>query len=98
MEGFGRSEAPTATHCNPLKGVNKVGSIGMPLPDVECRIVSLDDGVTELPQGEPGELCMRGPVMMSGYHNMPTETSNAIRDGWLYTGDIAYMDEEGYFF
>lgn len=98
MEGFGMSEAPTATHCNPFKGVNKVGSIGMPFPDVECRIVSLDDGVTDMPVGEVGELVMRGPAMMTGYHNMPTETANAIRDGWLYTGDIAKMDEEGYFY
>lgn len=98
MEGFGMSEAPTATHCNPLRGNNKVGSIGMPMPDVECRIVSLDDGVTDMPPGEPGELVIRGPVMMTGYHNMPTETTNTIRDGWLYTGDIAYMDEDGYFF
>jgi len=98
MEGFGMSEAPTATHCNPLKGPNKVGSIGMPLPDVECRIVSLDDGVTDVPPGEVGELVIHGPVMMTGYHNMPTETANTIRDGWLYTGDIARMDEDGYFF
>ncbi len=97
-EGFGMSEAPTATHCNPMQGVNKVGSIGMPFPDVECRIVSLDDGKTDMPVGEVGELVIRGPVMMTGYHNMPTETANAIRDGWLYTGDIARMDEEGYFY
>ncbi len=98
MEGFGMSEAPTATHCNPFQGVNKVGSIGLPFPDVECRIVSLDDEVTDVPIGEVGELVLRGPVMMTGYHNMPTETANAIRDGWLYTGDIARMDEDGYFY
>ena len=103
MEGFGMSEAPTATHCNPLKGVNKVGSIGMPFPDNDCEIISLDDGKTILPVGEVGELVMRGPVMMTGYHNMPTETANALReldDGkkWLFTGDIARMDEEGYFY
>ncbi len=98
LEGFGMSEAPTSTHCNPLRGVNKTGSIGMPFPDNECRIVSLDDEVSDVPVGEIGELVLRGPVMMSGYHNMPTETANAIRDGWLYTGDIARMDEEGYFY
>jgi len=98
MEGFGMSEAPTATHCNPLNGVNKTGSIGLPLPDVECRIVSLDDGTTEMPVGEVGELVMRGPAMMTGYHNMPTETANILRDGWLFTGDIARMDDEGYFY
>ena len=98
LEGFGMSEAPTSTHCNPLKGINKTGSIGMPFPDNECRIISLDDEVSDVPVGEIGELVLRGPVMMSGYHNMPTETANAIRDGWLYTGDIARMDEEGYFY
>src|SRR5574341_239890 len=98
MEGFGMSEAPTATHCNPLKGVNKEQSIGLPFPDVECRIVSLDDGVTDMPVGEIGELTMRGPVMMTCYHNMPTETANVLRDGWLYTGDIARMDEKGFFY
>ncbi len=98
MEGFGMSEAPTATHCNPLSGVNKTGSIGLPLPDVECKIISLDDGTTEMPIGDVGELVMRGPAMMTGYHNMPTETANMLRDGWLFTGDIARMDEEGYFY
>ncbi len=98
VEGFGMSEAPTATHCNPTKGVNKTGSIGMPFPDVECRIVDLDDGVTDLEVGEVGELVLRGPSLMTGYHNMPTETANTLRGGWLYTGDIARMDEDGYFF
>jgi long-chain acyl-CoA synthetase len=98
FEGFGLSEAPTATHCNPLKGVNKTGSIGMPLPEVDARIISLDDGVTVMPTGEIGELVIMGPQVMKGYHNMPTETTNVLRDGWLYTGDIAYMDEDGYFF
>lgn len=102
MEGFGMSEAPTATHCNPMLGVNKVGSIGLPFPDNESQIISLDDGKTVMPVGEVGELVMRGPVMMTGYHNMPTETANALRelDGkkWLFTGDIARMDESGYFY
>ncbi|MFM8320739.1 MAG: long-chain-fatty-acid--CoA ligase [Chloroflexota bacterium] len=97
FEGFGLSEAPTATHCNPLLGENKTGSIGMPLPDVDCKIISLEDEVSEVPQGEPGELVIRGPQVMKGYHNMPTETANTLRDGWLYTGDIAYMDPDGYF-
>ena len=92
------SETAVATHCNPVQGENKVGSIGMPMPDVECRIVSLDDSVTDVPVGEIGELIIRTPSLMVGYHNLPTETANAIRDGWLYTGDIARMDEEGYFF
>jgi len=103
FEAYGLSEAPTGTHCNPLLGVNKTGSIGMPLPNMECRIVSLDDGETDLPQGEIGELLLHGPQVMKGYHNMPTETANSLRkdkDGkvWLYTGDIVRMDEDGYFY
>lgn len=98
FEGYGLSEAPTATHCNPLFGQNPVGSIGLPLPDVDCRIVSLDDGTTVLPPGEIGELTLKGPQVMKGYHNMPTETANALRDGWLFTGDIARMEENGFFY
>jgi long-chain acyl-CoA synthetase len=98
FEGYGLSEAPTATHCNPLVGENRAGSIGLPLPDVDCRIVSLDDGVTVLPPGEIGELVIQGPQVMRGYHNMPTETTNTLQDGWLYTGDIARFDENGYFY
>ncbi|MBI3151551.1 MAG: long-chain fatty acid--CoA ligase [Chloroflexi bacterium] len=103
FEGYGLSEAPTATHCNPLSGENKTGSIGMPLPDVEVKIISLDDGETELQQGEIGEIVIHGPQVMKGYHNMPTETVNTLRqmaDGktWLFTGDIARVDEDGYFY
>jgi long-chain acyl-CoA synthetase len=103
FEGYGLSEAPTATHCNPLLGVNKTGSIGLPLPSVDVKIISLDDGETEMPQGEIGEIAIHGPQVMKGYHNMPTETANTLRemkDGkiWLFTGDIARMDEDGYFY
>src|SRR5258708_6852145 len=75
----------------------------MPLQDMEARIVSLDDGTTEIPVGEIGELIMWGPQMMTGYYNLPTETNNALRPGpdgkkWMYTGDIARMDEDGYFY
>jgi len=70
----------------------------MPFPDMDCKIVDLDDGETALAPGEVGELALKGPLLMKGYHNMPTETANVLRDGWLYTGDIAYMDEDGYFF
>jgi long-chain acyl-CoA synthetase len=80
-----------------MLGENRTGSIGLPFPDVDCRIVSLDDGVTVLETGEIGELVIKGPQVMKGYHNMPTETMNALREGWLYTGDIARMDEDGYF-
>ncbi|HEX9680508.1 MAG TPA: long-chain fatty acid--CoA ligase, partial [Anaerolineales bacterium] len=98
VEGYGMSEAPTASHCNPLLGENRTGSIGLPLPDMDCRIVSLEDGMTVLPQGEEGELVLRGPNVMQGYLNMPTETANSLRDGWLYTGDTAKMDSDGYFY
>ena len=103
FEGYGLSEAPTATHCNPLLGVNKTGSIGMPMSDVDVKIINLDDGETEMPMGEIGEIVVNGPQVMKGYHNMPTETANTLRkdkDGkvWLYTGDIARMDEDGYFY
>jgi len=102
-EGYGLSEAPTATHCNPLMGINKTGSIGIPFPDVDAKIISLDDGETEMKIGEIGELVINGPQVMKGYHNMPIETANTLRklkDGkvWLFTGDIARMDEEGYFY
>lgn len=102
LEGFGMSETPTATHVNPLRGENRTGSIGLPLPDMDMRIVSLDDGETDVPVGETGELVMAGPQIMVGYHNMPDETAKVIKekDGkrWLYTGDIAKMDEDGYFY
>lgn len=102
VEGFGMSETPVATHSNPLFGEKRLGSIGLPYPDIEARIVSLDDGETIVPVGEVGELILAGPNIMKGYHKMPTETANVLRekDGkiWLYTGDIARMDEDGYFY
>jgi long-chain acyl-CoA synthetase len=98
LEGYGLSEAPTATHCNPLQGENRPGSIGLPLPDVDAKIISLEDGVTEMPAGEPGELIIQSPQVMLRYHNMPEETALALRGGWLYTGDIARMDADGYFY
>lgn len=103
VEGYGLSETPTACCVNPIEGVIREGSIGLPISDVEMRIVSLDDGTTEVPVGEVGELIINGPQLMSGYHNMPTETSHVLRiapDGkkWFYTGDIARMDEDGYFY
>jgi long-chain acyl-CoA synthetase len=98
FEGYGMSETPTATHCNPNLGENRTGSIGLPFPDVDAKIIDLDDEVTELPPGEIGELVIKAPQVFKGYHNMPTETRNALRNGWLYTGDIARMDEQGYFY
>ncbi|MEQ8674221.1 MAG: long-chain fatty acid--CoA ligase [Aggregatilineales bacterium] len=102
LEGFGMSEAPTATHVNPINGENRTGSIGLPLPDTDMLIVDVEDGVTPVPVGEPGELLMSGPQVMKGYHKMPTETSNSLREIggklWLFTGDIARMDDDGYFY
>jgi long-chain acyl-CoA synthetase len=98
LEGYGLSEASPVTHCNPLFGVRKPGSVGLPYPDTDCKIVDLVDGVTEMPVGEEGELLIKGPQVMKGYWNRPEETAETLRDGWLYTGDIAKMDEEGYFY
>lgn len=98
VEGYGLSEAPTATHCNPILGENREGSIGLPLPDVDCRIVNLETGTKEMPVGEPGELIIQGPQVMAAYHRRPEETALALRDGWLYTGDVAKMDRDGYFY
>jgi len=101
-EGYGMSETSAASHSNPLIGDNRTGSVGMPLPDMDIRIVSLDDGVTDVPVGEIGEIIMAGPNIMSGYHGMPTETANTLREQhgkiWLYSGDIGRMDEDGYFY
>ncbi len=98
VEGFGLTESLVATHSNPIMGENRIGSIGLPFPNVDSRIVSLDDEVTVLEPDEVGELVIKSPSIMKGYHDMPTETANTLRDGWLYTGDIAYMDEDGYFY
>ncbi len=98
MEGYGLSEAPTATHCNPMFGENRSGSIGLPLPDVNCRIVDLEDAQRDLPLGEAGELLISGPQVMKGYHRRPDDERETLVDGWLRTGDIARMDNEGYFY
>ena len=98
VEGYGLSEAPTATHCNPILGENREGSIGLPLPSVTCRIVDLETGSHEMPVGEAGELIIRGPQVMLGYHQKPEETAQTLREGWLFTGDVARMDEDGYFY
>jgi len=97
VEGFGLSEASPVTHGNPVFGKNKIGTIGLPFPDTDAKIMDLETGTKQMPVGESGELVIRGPQVMKGYWNMPEETKIALRDGWLYTGDIAAMDEEGYF-
>ncbi len=96
LEGYGLSEASPVTHCNPPDGVNKTGSIGLPFPDVDCRIIDMETG-EPVSQGEVGELLIRGPQVMKGYWNRPEESSAMLGDGWLHTGDIARMDEQGYF-
>lgn len=99
VEGFGLTESTPVTHINPFAGgKRKVGSIGIPISDTECRIVDVKDGQTDLPVGESGELLIKGPQVMKGYHNNPQETAETLTKGWLHTGDIAKMDEEGYFY
>ncbi|WP_347491122.1 long-chain-fatty-acid--CoA ligase [Desulfoscipio sp. XC116] len=98
VEGYGLSETSPVTHCNPMLGKRKVGSIGIPLPDTDCKIMDLETGERELPPGEIGELCISGPQVMKGYWNMPEESAKTLKNGWIYTGDIAKMDDEGYFY
>jgi long-chain acyl-CoA synthetase len=96
IEGYGLSETTAPTHVNP-PARPKYGTIGVPLPLADAKIVSLEDGVTELPIGESGEIVVRGPMVMKGYWRRPDATAEAIRDGWFSTGDIGRVDEEGYF-
>ena len=98
VEGYGLTEAAPVSHCNPIYGQRKAGSIGLPFPDVEAKIMDYDKFV-EKPQGEEGELWLRGPQVMQGYWGRPDETAKTItEDGWLRTGDIARMDSDGYFY
>ena len=97
-EGYGLSETSPVATTNPFGGVTKVGSVGLPVPDTDIKIVDLIDGQKEMPMGESGEIIIKGPQVTSGYYKMPEETAIAIRDGWLYTGDIGKMDEDGYFY
>jgi len=98
VEGYGLSEASPVTHCNPVFGRRKLGSIGLPFPDMDAMIVDIETGEKAMPVGETGELVVKGPQVMKGYWNKPEETAQTLRGGWLHTGDIARMDEEGYFF
>lgn len=95
VEGYGLSEASPVTHCNPLYGEQRPG-IGLPFPDTEATIQDPDTGEM-LPPGQPGEICIRGPQVMQGYWNRPEETEMMLRGGWLHTGDIGIMDQDGYF-
>lgn len=96
VEGYGLSETSPVTHANPVYGNRKTGSIGLPLPDTEFKIVDVETGDKELSVGEVGELCLRGPQVMEGYLNMPEENAQNLRNGWFYTGDIARADKDGY--
>jgi long-chain acyl-CoA synthetase len=97
VEVFGLTESGAAVFFNPFVNERKVGSIGVPLANIDARIVDLETGTKDMPIGVEGELIISGPPIMEHYLNMPEETETALRDGWLYTGDIAKMDEDGFF-
>ena len=97
-EGYGLSESTSLGMANPVLGMKKVGSIGIPFPDNDVRLMDVESGTREVRPGEPGEIVMKGPLIMQGYWNNPAETAGQLRDGWLYTGDIAQADEDGYLF
>jgi long-chain acyl-CoA synthetase len=97
VEGYGLTECSPVTHANPFNGVRKPGSIGLPVPDTDVRIMSIDDPDKVMPLGEPGELCIQGPQVMLGYWRRPEETALAIRNGWFHTGDVAVADADGYY-
>jgi long-chain acyl-CoA synthetase len=101
VEGYGLTECSPVTHSNPLDKTLKtvkIGSIGIPWPDTDAKIMDIETGQRELPQGEEGELAIKGPQVMKGYWNAPKETADVLRNGWLYAGDIAKMDQDGYFY
>ena len=98
VEGYGLSEASPVTHANPIFGQRRSGSIGLPWPDTDAKIMDIATGKQEMPVGETGELVVRGPQVMQGYWNKPGETAEALRGGWLHTGDIAKRDADGYFY
>lgn len=97
-ESYGLSEATTMTHKNPSNGVRKPGSIGIPVPSTDCRIVDIETGTKDVLLGEKGELLIKGPQIMKGYWKNKTETEKTLKNGWLYTGDLAVMDQDGYFY
>lgn len=96
-EGFGLTETSPVATVNPLRGLRKIGHIGVPVPDTDARVVDADDDRRVLPPGEAGELLLKGPQIMLGYLNRPEETAAMLRDGWLHTGDLAVMDADGFF-
>ena len=100
VEGYGLTETSPVTHVNPLDDPkkNRPGSIGVPVPDTDARIVDLETGTKDLKPNDVGELAIKGPQVMQGYWNKPEESKISLRNGWLHTGDIAKMDEDGYFY
>lgn len=98
IEGYGMSESTSMGISNPMMGLCKAGSIGIPVPNMDVRLVDLENGVDEVQPGEPGEIVLKGPTIMQGYWNKPEETEKQLVDGWLHTGDIARTDEDGYFY
>ncbi|MGC8878725.1 MAG: long-chain-fatty-acid--CoA ligase [Anaerolineae bacterium] len=98
MEAYGLSETSSVTHVNPRRGLRKYGSVGIPILGTDAKIMDAETGTRELPPGEVGELWVKGPQVMLGYWNHPEETSQVLVDGWLRTGDLARMDEDGYFY
>ncbi len=98
IEGYGLSEAAPVSHANSFFGMRKTASVGFPIPNTDSRIVDADDGVTPMKPGQPGEILIKGPQVMAGYWNRPDETAQVLKDGWLYTGDIGVMDEDGFFY
>lgn len=97
-EGWGMSETTSLGISNPALGLKKNGSIGIPWPDTDVKLVDVEDGVTEVRPGEPGEIVLKSPLVMQGYWNNPEETAGQLKDGWLHTGDVAIRDEDDYFF
>jgi len=97
-EGWGMTETTSLGIANPILGLKKVGGIGIPFPDTDVRLVDVEEGVEDVPQGEPGEIIIQSPLIMQGYWRNPEETAGQLRNGWLYTGDIAVRDEDDYFF
>ena len=97
-EGYGLTESSSVGMANPILGLKKAGSIGIPFIDNDIRLVDLEEGIHDVPRGEPGEIIMKGPQIMQGYWNNPQETAGQLKNGWLYTGDIAVQDEDDYFF
>jgi len=98
IEGYGQSEAGPVLTYNPLNGVRKPGSVGIPVPDTAVQIVDLETGDRVLAVGEQGEIRAKGPQIMAGYRNLPKETAETLRGGWLHTGDIGAFDADGYLY